>query len=123
MQYHLATSPQFKNIENIGHVLSSDWTPWGNTLTGYSIGEFPVGKIFNSKGDLIVKMYYINLHQEYIVLSSIKKLLVVRCKKDEQCQCPWKLHATVTKGTSLFEINKYSGLHTCVNPCMNQDHH
>ena len=22
-----------------------------------------------------------------------------------------------------FEINKYSGPHTCVNPCMNQDHH
>ena len=27
MQYHLAPSPQFQNIENIGHVVSSDWTP------------------------------------------------------------------------------------------------
>ena len=26
MQYHLALSPQFENVENIGHVVSSDWT-------------------------------------------------------------------------------------------------
>ena len=24
MQYHLAPSPQFENVENIGHVVSSD---------------------------------------------------------------------------------------------------
>ena len=68
-------------------------------------------------------MYSINSHQEYIVLSSTKKLLVLRYKKAEWSQCPWRLRATVVKGTSLFEINKYSGPHTCVNPCMNQDHH
>ncbi|RVW53212.1 Serine/threonine-protein phosphatase 7 long form-like [Vitis vinifera] len=125
MQYHLAPSPQFENVENIGHVVSSEWTPWGNTLMGHPTGEFIVGQIFNSKGDLqhAVKMYSINSHQEYIVLSSTKKLLVLRCKKAEQSQCPWRLRATVVKGTSLFEINKYSGPHTCVNPCMNQDHH
>ncbi|RVX23680.1 hypothetical protein CK203_000755 [Vitis vinifera] len=125
MQYHLAPSPQFENVENIGHVVSSEWTPWGNTLMGHPTGEFIVGQIFNSKGDLqhAVKMYSINSHQEYIVLSSTKKLLVLRCKKAEQSQCAWRLRATVVKGTSLFEINKYSGPHTCVNPCMNQDHH
>ncbi|RVW46035.1 hypothetical protein CK203_068655 [Vitis vinifera] len=84
MQYHLAPSPQFENVENIGHVVSSEWTPWGNTLMGHPIGEY---------------------------------------KKAEWSQCPWRLRATVVKGTSLFEINKYSGPHTCVNPCMNQDHH
>ncbi|KAL6328790.1 hypothetical protein AAG906_003807 [Vitis piasezkii] len=52
MQYHLAPSPQFENVENIGHVVSSEWTPWGNTLMGHPIGEFIVGQIFNSKGDL-----------------------------------------------------------------------
>ena len=125
MQYHLAPSPQFENVENIGHVMSSDWAPWGNILTGYLIGEFTIGQIFNSKRDLqyVVKMYSINLHQEYIVLSSIKKLLVLRYKKAEQSQCPWRLCATVVKGTSLFELNKYSGPHTCVNLYMNQDHH
>ncbi|RVX09510.1 hypothetical protein CK203_015373 [Vitis vinifera] len=106
MQYHLAPSPQFENVENIGHVVSSEWTPWGNTLMGHSTGEFIVGQIFNSKGDLqhAVKMYSINSHQEYIVLSSTKKLLVLRCKKAEQSQCPWRLRVTVVKGTSLFEI-------------------
>ena len=29
----------------------------------------------------------------------------------------------VLKDTSLFVINKYTGLHTCVNPCLNWDHH
>ena len=29
----------------------------------------------------------------------------------------------VMKDTCLFVINKYKGLHTCVNPCLNQDHH
>ncbi|RVW71143.1 hypothetical protein CK203_059835 [Vitis vinifera] len=85
MQYHLAPSPQFENVENIGHVVSSDWIPWGNTLMGHPIGEFIMGQIFNYKGDLqhVVKMYSINSHQEYIVLSSTKKLLVLRCKKAE----------------------------------------
>ena len=26
MQYHLAPSLQFENVENIGHIVSSDWT-------------------------------------------------------------------------------------------------
>ena len=86
----MAPSSQFENVENIGHVVSSDWIPWGKTLMGHPIREFIVGQIFNSKGDLQhdVKMYYINSHQEYIVLSSTKKLLVLRCKKAEQSQCP-----------------------------------
>ena len=29
----------------------------------------------------------------------------------------------VVKGTCLFVISKYKGLHTCVNPCLNRDHH
>ena len=42
MQYHLASPPQFENVENIGHIVSSDWTSWGNTLTGHLIREFIV---------------------------------------------------------------------------------
>ena len=29
----------------------------------------------------------------------------------------------VVKDTCLFVINKYKGLHTCVNPFLNRDHH
>ena len=58
-------------------------------------------------------MYSINSLQEYIVLLSTKRLLVLRCKKVEQSQCPLRLRATIVKGTSLFEINKYNGPHTC----------
>ena len=93
--------------------------------TSYSSGEFVVGQVFNSKSDLqeATKIYSIKAHQEFVVVASSKKLLVLRCKKAEECQCLWKLHTMVVKYTSLFVINKYKGSHTCVNPCLNRDRH
>ena len=57
--------------------------------TGYSSGEFVVGQVFNSKSDLQegTKIYSIKAHQEFAVVSSSKKLLVLRCKKAGECQC------------------------------------
>ena len=83
-----------------------------------------VGQVFNSKADLqyAAKLYSISANQEYVVVSSTKKLLVLRCKKAKQSQCPWKLRAMVVKGKTLFAINKYNGPHKCVNPCLNWDH-
>ncbi|XP_010660151.1 uncharacterized protein LOC104881478 [Vitis vinifera] len=83
-----------------------------------------VGQVFNSKADLqhAAKLYSLSQHQEYVVVSSTTKLLVLRCKKAEQSQCPWKLHAMVVKGTTSFAINKHNGPHKCVNPCLNRDH-
>ena len=69
------------------------------------------------------KIYLIRAHQEFIVVASSKKLLVLICKKAEECQCQWKLRAMVVKDTSLFVISKYKGPHICVNPCLNRDHH
>ena len=69
------------------------------------------------------KIYSIKGHQEFVVVASSKKLLVLRCKKAEECHCQWKLRAMVVKDTCLFVINKYIGMHTCVNPCLNRDHH
>ena len=95
-----------------------------NNSTVYSSRESVVGQIFNSKSDLqeAAKIYSIKAHQEFVVVESSRKLLL-RCKKAEECQCLWKLRAMVVKDTSLFVINKYKGPHTCVNPCLNQDHH
>ncbi|KAL6316794.1 hypothetical protein AAG906_021094 [Vitis piasezkii] len=109
-RYHLAPSLRFENVENIGNAVSS--------------GEFMVGQVFNSKADLqhAAKLYSLSQHQEYVVVSSTTKLLVLRCKKAEQSQCPWKLRAMVVKGTTSFAINKYNGPHKCVNPCLNRDH-
>ena len=83
-----------------------------------------VGQVFNLKADLqhAVKLYSISAHQEYVVVSLTTKLLVLRCKKVEQSQCPWKLCAMVVKCTTSFAINKYNGPHKCVNPCLNRDH-
>ncbi|KAL6318101.1 hypothetical protein AAG906_035246 [Vitis piasezkii] len=83
-----------------------------------------VGQVFNSKADLqhAAKLYSISAHQEYVVVESTTKLLVLRCKKAKQSQCPWKLRAMVVKGTTSFAINKYNGPHKCVNPCLNRDH-
>ena len=91
----------------------------------YLSGEFIVGQVLNSKSALqeAAKIYSIKAHQEFVVVASSKKLLVLRCKKAEECQCPWKLHAMLVKDTCLFVIHKYKGPHTYVNPCLNQDHH
>ena len=93
--------------------------------TSYSSGEFVVGQVFNPKSDLqeAAKIYSIKAYQEFVVVASSKKLLVLRCKKTEECHCPWKLRAMVVKDTCLFFINKYIGLHTSVNPCLNWDRH
>ena len=93
--------------------------------TSYSSGEFVIGQVFNSKSDFqeVTKIYSIKAHQEFVVIASSKKLLVLRYKKAEECHCPLKLHAMVVKDTSLFFITKYIRPHTCVNPCLNQDHH
>ena len=57
--------------------------------TGYSSGEFVVGQVFNSKYDFqeAAKIYSIRAHQEFVVVVSSKKLLILRCKKAEKCQC------------------------------------
>ena len=95
-----------------------------NYNTANSNGEFVVSQVFTSKVVLQddVKLYSIKAHQQYVVVASSKKILVLRCKKAEECQCSWKLRAIVVKDTSLFAINKYKGLHTYVNPCLNWDH-
>ena len=97
----------------------------GAASTSYSSGEFVVGQVFHSKFDLqeAAKIYSIKAHQEFVVVASSKKLLVLRCKKAEEYHYPWKLRAMVVKDTCLFIINKYIGSHTCVNPCLNRDHH
>ena len=112
-------------MENLDNVISSDWTPWVKHTTRYSSGEFVVGQVFNSKFSLqeATKIYSIKAHQQFVVVAFSKKYLVLRCKKAEECQCPWKLHATLVKDTCLFVINKYKGPYTCVNPCFNRDHH
>ena len=43
INYYLAPSPQFGNVENFDNVVSSDWTPWVNYNTANSSGEFVVG--------------------------------------------------------------------------------
>ena len=125
MQFHLPPTPCFEHVENIDIAISSGWTPWRQETTSYASGEFVVGQVFNSKSELqeAAMIYSIRAHQEFVVVASSKKLLVLRCKKAEECQCQWKLRAMVVKDTSLFVINKYKGPHTCVNPCLNRDHH
>ena len=125
VNYHLPPTPQFQHVENLDNVVASCWTPWVQHTTGNSSGEFVIGQVFNSKFYLqdATKIYSIKAHQEYVVVISSKKLLVLRCKKAEDCHCTWKLRAIVVKDTSLFVINKYTGTHTCVNPCLNRDHY
>ena len=93
--------------------------------TDYSSGEFVASQVFSSKSDLqeVPKIYSIKPYQEFVVVASSKKLLILKCKKAEECQCPWNLRVMVLKDTCLFVINKYKWPHTCVNPCLNWDHY
>ena len=86
VKYYLTPSPHLENVENIGNSVSS-WTPWVNYNTGNSSGEFLVGQVFNFKiaSQDAVKLYSIKAHQQYKVVASSKKLLVLRCKKVEKC--------------------------------------
>ena len=101
VQYHLAPSSQFENVENFGNAISSDWTPWVKHTTKYSCREFVVGQVFNSKSALqeAAKIYSIKAPQEFMVVASSKKLLVLRCKKVDECQCPWQLRVMLVKDT------------------------
>ena len=117
VHYHLPPSPQFQHVENFGNTISSDWTLWAQHTIGYLSGEFVAGQVSSSKSDLqeFAKIYSIKAHQEFVVVASLKKLLVLRCKKAEECQCPWNFQAMVVKDTCLFVINKYKGNDTYVN--------
>ena len=57
-----------------------------NYNTRNSSGGFLVGKVFTSKVALqdVVKLYSIKVHQQYVVVASSKKLIVLRCKKAEE---------------------------------------
>ena len=93
--------------------------------TRYSSGEFVANQVLNSMYDFqeAIKIYSIKAHQEFVVVAFSKKLLVLRCKKAKKCQCPWKMCVMLVKDTCLFVINKYKGSYTCVNHCLNRDHH
>ena len=58
-----------------------------NYNTGNSSEEFLVGQVFTSKTALqdVVKLYSIKAHQQYMVVASSKKFLVLRYKKTEEC--------------------------------------
>ena len=90
VHYHLPPTPQFEHFENRDNAVVSCWTPWVQHTTGYSSGEFVIGQVFNLKSDLqkAAKIYSIKAHQEFFVVASSKKLLVLRCKKAEECHCP-----------------------------------
>ena len=95
-----------------------------NYNTANSSGEFVVSQVFTPKAALqdVVKLYSIKAHQQYVIVASSKKLIVLRCKKADEYQCTWKFRAMVAKDTSFFLISKYKGPHACVNSCLNQDH-
>ena len=43
VNYYLASSPQFENVENFGNAILSDWTPWVNHNAANSSKEFVDG--------------------------------------------------------------------------------
>ena len=122
VSYHMPPTPQFFNMDGAINCVVSDWTPWEKPTLGNIDGELSIGQIFPSKTYLqyVVKMYSIRSHHEFNVYKSNANVLVLKCKKAPNCQ--WRLRAMVVKDTTMFKITKYMSPHTCVNPCINQDH-
>ena len=76
VHYHLPPTPQFEHVENLGNAILSAWTPWVQHSNGYLSGEFVIDQVFNSKYDLqeAEKIYSIKAHQQFIVVTSSKKI-------------------------------------------------
>ena len=103
--HHHPTLNMFKTLVMLFQMIGLH----GCNILPYLSREFVVSQVFNSKSDLqeAAKIYSIKANQEFVVVASLKKLLVLRCKKAEECQCPWKLRVMLVKDTCLFVINKY----------------
>ena len=65
LNYFLAESFQFENVEKFGNIVSSDYTSWVNYNIANSSGKFVVGQVFSSKAALqdVFKLYSIKAHQ------------------------------------------------------------
>ena len=111
VQHHSAPSLQFENVENIGNVISSDWTPWGNTNIGNSCGEFMVGQVFNSKAYL---QHAANLYS----ISAPR----VRCVSSDDATLEWYARAFILAliGSSLFTEKKGTHIHMCFLPLLKE---
>ena len=70
-------------MEDFGNVVLSEWTPWVNHNTTNSSRESVVGRGFTSKAALknAIKLYSIKARQQYVVVASSKKLLVLRIRR------------------------------------------
>ena len=86
-----------------------------NILSVIQVENLLFGQVFNSKYNLqeAVKIYSIKGHQEFVFVASAKKLLVLKCKKAEECQCLWKLRATVVKIVAYLLSTNIKAAYLC----------
>lgn len=103
--------------------LAVDLTP---TQVGSSVRipeseDIQVKQIFKCKKSLILKLQLLAMRCqfEFKVKKSNTSIYCVVCI-DEKCN--WRLRATKMKGSDMFEIRKYVGLHTCSLSVRRKDH-
>lgn len=58
--------------------------------------------------------------RHYYICKSSKTLLELKCCRESESG--WSLRAAKRRGCDLWEIIKYKGPHSCVNPLMSTDH-
>lgn len=78
IQYHLAPSSQFENIKKIGQDIVVE--PYKETLLrDIQVKSSQFYKfLIQSRFAMCYIMYFINSYQEYIIVSSTKKLLLLK---------------------------------------------
>lgn len=116
-------SPMFSNID--WDVLRNpDLFPelvrpgtWSSTEELYIGLQFPTKEAVN----LALKHYSLRRHQSYKVEESDSRRLSVKCPRFGN-GCNWRVRAILGKKSNVWQITKYDGPHTCVNPALSQDH-
>ncbi|KAM3200688.1 hypothetical protein P3L10_033050 [Capsicum annuum] len=109
--------PYFTTLENEEHIFISTRESEMNCCSVWSDDgkkDLKKGMCFSSKDRLkrAVTIWSLRKNKEFIVVTSSKKLWIVRCRFHESLGCRWFLRGRKVGG-SLWEIGKYFDNHRC----------
>lgn len=123
ISYMEARTSEFENASAWADVaVASTWTPFAGVSQPADDGSIYEGQVSASKQDVVhaIKTWSIKTHQQYRVYKSSKTLLKLKCSRLSECL--WSLRAAKRRKDDMWEIRKYKGPHSCVNPLMNKEH-
>ncbi|KAL5165723.1 hypothetical protein HKD37_18G050802 [Glycine soja] len=114
----------YNNI-NWSHLDEEDICGLGIPTT-FNVGEeLYVGMDFDSKDAVknALKQYVMKVHQSFKVVETKSHKYIVCCPNNSaESPCPFYMRAILSKKIDAWKVTQWSGLHTCLNMTMTQDH-